>query len=355
MTHASRIDRRTFIGHVASASALAASGWSAGAFAQQKPETAKLAFGFGRDPVFAPHMVAIEKGWLRDAGFTDISTKTFSGGALAGEALVAGEIALWTPGNLPPVSMAHSGVPIVVLGTNAIATTPDKLVARKDAKIRTPEDLYRIRIGLLQGSTASADLHYLAKHYGLDEKKLQVVNMPPPEQLAALKSNNIQALLCWQPWGYNALQTGETELIHSGTVSGFEKNKGDKVQISYTRSLFVASQEFVRKNPVATIKMMGALVRAQRYVADPKNRTEVIDLFCEQTKQDKTLATAIWDDYVFDPSVDAAYVGDMKAMTDYLVASGRVKNPKDPLDYTYSAPVAAADPALVKVAGRFKV
>lgn len=349
------MDRRTFIGQAGVAAAMASSGMPGAVLAQGAPETTKLAFGFGNDPVFAPHMVAMEKGWLREAGFTEITTKTFAGGAIAGEALVAGEISLWTPGNLPPVSMSHSGVPIVVLGTNAIATTPDKLVARKDANIRNPEDLYRIRIGLLQGSTASADLHYLSRHYGLDEKRLQVVNMPPPEQLAGLNSGNIQAMLCWQPWGYNALKSGTSELIHSGTESGFARNKGEKVQISYTRSLFVASQEFVRKNPVATRRMVAALVKGQLYVADPKNRDEVIDLFCEKTRQDKTLATAIWDDYVFDPTFDQAYVKDMKAMTDYLVASGRVKSAKDPLEYTYSDPVAATDPSLVKVPGRFKV
>ncbi|MEO6270629.1 MAG: ABC transporter substrate-binding protein [Lautropia sp.] len=348
------MDRRAFIGGAGVAITLAGSGVSRVVLAQGKPETSQLAFGFGNDPVFAPHMVAIEKGWFRDAGFTDISTKTFSGGAIAGEALVAGEISLWTPGNLPPVSMSHSGVPIVILGTNAIAATPDKLVARKDANVRVPEDLYRIRIGLLQGSTASADLHFLARHYGLDEKRLQVVNMPPPEQLAALNAGNIQALLCWQPWGYNALKGGATEVIHSGTVSGFEKNRGEKVQISYTRSLFVASQEFVRKNPVATRLMMAALLKGQRYVADPKNRDEVIELFVQKTRQDKALATAIWDDYVFDPTFDEAYLKDMQAMTDYLVSSGRIKSAQNPLDYTYSDPIGAVDPGLVKVAGRFK-
>ena len=347
------MDRRTVLG--AATGALAAQALlPASAWAQAKPATSKLALGFGLDPVFAPHMVAISKGWFRDAGFTEVTTKTFAGGAIAGEALVAGEIQLWTPGNLPPISMAHNGVPIVVLGTNAIASEADKLVVRKDAKVKTPEDLYKIKIGLLQGSTASADLHNLATHYGLDEKKLQVVNMPPPEQLAALNSGNIQALLCWQPWGYNALKSGNTDLLHSGLVSGFAANKGAKVQIAYTRSLFVASQEFVRKNPVATRKLVEVLLRGQKYTADPKNREEVVTLFCEQTKQDKTLALAIWDDYQFDPTFDSAYVKDMDMTTQFLLSTGRVKTAKNPLDYTYTAPLAAVDPGLVKVAGQFK-
>ena len=59
--------------------------------------------------------------------------------------------------------------------------------------------------------------------------------------------------------------------------------------------------------------------------------------------------------FTFDPSIDNAYVRDMKAMTDYMLASGRIKTAKDVLEYTYSDPVAAVDPALVKVAGRFKI
>ena len=42
-------------------------------------------------------------------------------------------------------------------------------------------------------------------------------------------------------------------------------------------------------------------------------------------------------------------------MTQFLVATGRIKAPKSVLDYTYTAPLAAVDPSLVKVQGRFKV
>src|SRR5438045_1519608 len=120
------MDRRKFLAALnAGSAAVMLASLPGTTWAQAKPETAKLALGFGLDPVFAPHMVAMTKGWFKDAGFTEVTTKTFSGGALAGEALVANEIQLWTPGNLPPISMAHNGVPIVVLGTNAIAWAVD--------------------------------------------------------------------------------------------------------------------------------------------------------------------------------------------------------------------------------------
>lgn len=324
------------------------------ALAQPRLEISRLALGFGLDPVFAPHIVAMQKGWLREAGFTEVTTRSFTGGALAGEALLVNEIQLWTPGNLPPISMAHTGIPVVVLGTNCIATEAEQLVARKDANIRAPEDLYRIRIGLLSGSTASATLSNLAKLYNLDERRLQVVNMPPPEQLAALNAGQIGALLCWQPWGYNARRSDAMELIHTGTTSNLASNRGAAVQISATRSLFVASQDFCRRNPNATRALMAVLVRAQKYVADPANRAEILPLVAQETRQPRELVEAIWGEYVFNPAFDQAYVADMENMTQYLVSSGRVRQARHPLDFTFSEPVAAADPALVRVPGRWR-
>ena len=59
--------------------------------------------------------MGIQKGWFKEAGFTEVTTKTFTAGVLAGEALVAGQIQLWTPGQLPPISMFHNGIPVVLL------------------------------------------------------------------------------------------------------------------------------------------------------------------------------------------------------------------------------------------------
>jgi len=314
-------------------------------------ETSSIAFSFGLDPVFAPHIVAIEKGWLAEAGFSEVETRSFTGGALAGEALLSGDIQLWTPGNLPPISMAHNGIPIVVLGTNCIASAADKLVARADANITAPEDLYDIQIGLLAGSTASAFLHNLAQLYGLDESRLTVVNMPPPEQLSSLNSGAIQAMICWEPWGYNAASSEIGQLIHTGDVSYFAANSGEPAKVSTTRSVFVASQDFVRANPDSTNLLMQALVRAQLYVADPANWQEILPMIATVTKQDPAVIEAIWGEYVFDPAIDQAYVDDMATMTAYLVASGRAAEALDPMSYTYTAPVASADPALVTAEG----
>lgn len=327
---------------------------AAGPGAATEPEVKKLALGFGIDLPFAPHVIAISKGWFREAGFTEVTTKTFTAGALAGEALIAGEIQLWTPGNLPPISMFHNGIPVVLLGTNCVNWGLEKLVVRKDANVRTPEDLYRVKIGLLQGSTSSAMLHYLARHYKLDEKRLQVVNLPPPEQLASLLSGNVHGVLVWEPWIYRALQNPGMELVHTGLTSHFPGNMGEQVKVSDNRSVFVASQDFVRKNPRTVRAMMEVLLRAQRYVVDPKNKEEVLRVFSDFQKQDVAANRAIWENYVFNPAFDEAYVQDMERMSAFLETTGRIKKRTHILDYTYTDPVADLDASLAKVKGRWK-
>src|ERR1700742_3545188 len=110
------MDRRQFmISATAAATAIAA---PSVVRAQAKVEISKLELGFGLDPVLAPHILAMQKGWLKEAGFSEVTVKSFTSGALAGEALLADQIHLWTPGNLPPISMVATGLPVVVLGTN---------------------------------------------------------------------------------------------------------------------------------------------------------------------------------------------------------------------------------------------
>ena len=324
------------------------------AMAAEEPEVKQLAIGMGLDIGYSAPVVAVNKGWFKEAGFTDVSFKTFTAAVLAGEALAAGQIHLWMPGNPPVVSMFHNGIPVVVVGVNSTGWDNEKLVVRKDANVNKPEDLYRIKIGVTQGSSAHAVLHYLVKQYKLDPTRLQIVNLLPPEQQASLVSNNIQAILVWEPWCLRALQSIDAKVLHTGLTSHFAGNDGERVKISNTRVSYVASQPFVRKNPKTVRAMLGVLLRAQRYVADPKNRDEAARLFSEFAKQDLEINRAIFTAHVFNPAIDEAYVDDMERTAAYLEAEGRIKNRTHILDYTYTGFIEELDPSLVKVKGRWK-
>ncbi|HUG61549.1 MAG TPA: ABC transporter substrate-binding protein [Methylomirabilota bacterium] len=321
------------------------------AAAQDAPETDTLSISIGVDLPFLVHIVAKEKGWFAEAGFTTVDFKTFSSGNLAGEALLAGEIQLWTPGNLPPVAMAHNGVPVVILGTNAVSHGLEKIVVRNDAGVNSPEDLYNVKLGLLLSSTSGALLGNVAKHYGLDPARLQAVNLAPPEAMAAMANNEIQGIIFWEPWPYQAVKDLDAKIVHSGTKSFFEGNSGEDVPVSNNRTVWVASQDWVRDNPNATKALVGVLRKAQEWVNDPANQAEALQIFSDAQDQPLEMNQALLDNYTFDPAIDQAYVEDMAAIADFLEETNRIQDRRDVLTYTYSDPLKAIDPSLVAVEG----
>ncbi len=320
----------------------------------QEIETDTLSISIGVDLPFLVHVVAHEKGWLADAGFKNVEFKKFQSGNLAGEALLAGEIQLWTPGNLPPIAMAHNGVPVVVLGSNAVSHGLEKIVVRKDAGVNEPEDLYNAKLGLFVSSTSGALVGNVAKHYGLDFNRIQMVNLAPSEAMASMANNEIQGIVFWEPWPYLALSQQDTKVVHTGTVSGFESNKGEEVQVSNNRTVWVASQDWVSENPNAANALVNVLVKTQKYVSDPANREEVLTMFSEFQDQPLEMNQDLLSNYTFDASIDETYVEDMAAITEFLKATSRIQAPQDALTFTYSEPLAAADPALVKIEGKWK-
>lgn len=318
-----------------------------------EPEIKVLPLHYQPDVAFAPVSVAIAKGWFEEVGFESVETKSFTAGALAGEALLAGEIFMWSPGNVPVISMRHNGLPVVVVGNLAKAPV-EKLVVRPDAGVENPEDLYNIRIGLLEGSTASAVLDNLATYYGLDASRLEVVNLPPPEQLTALTNNEIQAIVVWAPFNYRARDELGAKFFLDNNVSHFAVDDGTPVSFSHTRSPYVFTEDFIRENPNTVRAIMAVMLRAQEFVANPANRAEAIRIHAEMTDQPVELVELGWDDFGFNPNIDASYVEDMQNYTDFLAKVGRIENPIDPLEYVYTDILAELRPQYVITEGKWK-
>ena len=321
----------------------------------QEVETDSLVMGIGPDLPFLVHIVAQEKGWFAEAGFSNVEFRTFASGNLAGEALLADQIQLWTPGNLPPVSMAHNGIPVVILGTNAVSHGLEKIVVREDAGVVNAEDLYKVKLGLLVSSTSGALLANVAEHYGLDASRIQTVNLAPPEAMAAMANNEIQGIIFWEPFPYRAVNEHNGKIVHTGTKSFFADNEGEEVAVSNNRTVWVASQDWVRANPNATNALVGVLLKAQAYVADPENRDEALKIFSQFQNQSLEMNQELIGDYAFEATVDQAYVDDMAAIADFLKTTNRIQGEAmDVLTYTYTDPLKAADPALVEIEGQWQ-
>lgn len=306
-------------------------------------EITDLKLHYQPNALFVAHSVAIKKGWFQEEGFKSVEKKTFTSGHYAGEALIGGEVHVWTPGNMPVISMRHNGVPVVVAGMMNYSYS-EALMIRNDANVKTPEDLYKIRIGLAVGSTCSGIIEEIARHHGLDANKLKLVNLPPPEQVTSLKNNEIQGLICWPPTPYK--------------VADIATYSFDSKKFSHTAVPIVFSEKFLKKNPNSAKAILKVLYRAQAFCEDPANKAEAIKIHSEISEQPVESIELMWMDY-WDPAIpngviNERFVEDFKVYTDFQERNGRIKNPVSVLDYTYTDFVKEIRPEYVKVDGKWK-
>jgi len=325
-------------------------GFTAGALfaAGEKPmegemELTEITIQYQPNTLFAVQSVALEKGWFEEAGFEKVSIKNFTSGNLAGEALIAGELSVWVPGNMPVISMRHNGVPIVVTGMLNVCPA-EYLMVRNDAGVRKPEDLYDITIGLVVGSTAQGVLWNLANYYGLDNERLNVVNLAPPEQITALRNNEIQAMLVWPPAAYQ--------------VRDIATYMFDSKEFSHTNVPMVFAESFLEKYPNTAKAIMEVMYRGQDWCADQANWDEAKQIHAKRSEQPLDLVEQMWLDY-WNPKqpngyLDQDFVEDFRGYTDFQKATGRIREPiEDILEYTYTGILEEIKPSYVKVEGKW--
>jgi ABC-type nitrate/sulfonate/bicarbonate transport system substrate-binding protein len=311
--------------------------------AEGELELTEITIQYQPNTLFAVQSVALEKGWFEEAGFEKVNIKNFTSGNLAGEALIAGELSVWVPGNMPVISMRHNGVPIVVTGMLNVCPA-EYLMVRNDAGVRKPEDLYDISIGLMVGSTAQGVLWNLANRHGLDNERLQVVNLAPPEQITALRNNEIQALLVWPPAAYK--------------VKDVATYMFDSKEFSHTNVPMVFAESFLKKYPNTARTIMEVMYRGQDWCADQSNWDEAKAIHAKRSEQPLELVEEMWLDY-WNPmqpngNLDDDYVEDFRGYTDFQKATGRIQEPiEDILEYTYTGLLEEIKPAYVKVEGQW--
>lgn len=91
---------------------------------------------------------------------------------------------------------------------------------------------------------------------------------PPPQMPATLEAGTINGYCVGEPWNQQAVAKGIGVPVI--TSSDIWKNHPEKV--------FVMTEAFVKKNPNTAIAITKALIRAGKWLDDPKNRAEAVKI-----------------------------------------------------------------------------
>jgi nitrate/nitrite transport system substrate-binding protein len=270
-----------------------------GAWAQAKLETTAAKLGFIALTDAAPLFVAEERGFFKKHGMTNVEVlKQASWGATRDNLVLGSEKS--------GIDGAHILTPMPYLITSGAMTAnnvpmPMYILARLNlagqcisvadefASLKVGTDTKPFKTALLAkkasgkpinaamtfpGGTHDMWMRYWLAAGGIDPNKdINTIVVPPAQMVANMKVGTMDTFCVCEPWnhqlihqkiGYTAITTGELWRNHPEKAFGMRAS-------------------YVDKNPNATQALLRAVMEAQMYCEDPKNRAAVAEI-CSQRK-----------------------------------------------------------------------
>jgi taurine transport system substrate-binding protein len=154
---------------------------------------------FAHQDMVVPFRVLIESGELEKATGYKINWKKFTGGGDVIRAMASGDIQIGEVGSSPAAAAASQGMDVQVFWILDDIANAEQLVARNGSGVNSAADLKGKKIGVPFVSTTHYQLLFALKEAGIGAKEATVLNMRPPEIVAAWERGDIDATFVWNP------------------------------------------------------------------------------------------------------------------------------------------------------------
>ncbi|URI11123.1 ABC transporter substrate-binding protein [Aquincola tertiaricarbonis] len=231
-----------------------------------------------------PLSVVRARGWLEEEFRKDniqVEWTFFRGaGPAVNEALAAKQLDVVFLGDLASVIGRSRGLPTRLIavtgrGSNSYLATAPGLTLNRFA------DLKGRKVAVLKGTAYQRPFDNLLAEAGLTEKDLRLVNMDWPTAKAAVLNKDVDAT-----FGGADLH----QLQAKGVGLPFNtKGKGPAFTI---HAATLATDDFIRKYPEVTTRLVKQLVRASAWASDEANRQPLLALWGEASGQGPAVFTS---------------------------------------------------------------
>ncbi len=182
-------------------------------------------------------------------------------------------------GSLFPIFAAYSrNIPLRIIAPASMYTSDHAdafLLVQKDSPIKSGRDMN----GKTLGSDAVKDVNSTAARawvdqHGGDGNSLKVLELKPTEQIAALDTGRIDAVVLKSPFYQAAQATGKFRVLGKPL---------DAIGSRFLLSCWVASVDYITKNPEVVSAYIAALSEAARYTnAHQSATTDMVAAFTGQ-------------------------------------------------------------------------
>ncbi|UXY16058.1 ABC transporter substrate-binding protein [Chitiniphilus purpureus] len=285
------------------------------AAAEDKPTTVRIAFsgaGTGGRPIGSGTVLAVahQLGSIEQALKADnikVVWNFFPGaGPATNEALASGLVDFAYHGDLPLIVGRSTGLKHkVVASLGRFGNT--YFVVPADSQAKSLADLKGKRIGVFKGTAGQLTLNRVLEKYGFTEKDFRIVSMNSETAKAALATRDIDGYIT-TPFDLQA--RGIARVL-------FEIKRDPKITSVGT---FWVTEDFEKRYPATTQKVVTALVRAAHYASEEKHRNQVFKYWAASGSTPYGDFLKTWDGYTLkernSPLLDEYHVASLKKAID---------------------------------------
>src|SRR5437667_568868 len=240
-------------------------------------------------PVTPPNVVhltpyvAVSFGYFKDENLT-VELVRFEGGVQSLRASASGGITLAGTSSEPVVDGVANGADVKIVYSYAPNVDVSFAVG---PKVKTMADLKGKVMGVQEpGGFADVMTRIILRRAGIDPKEVTFLQTTTAGRVQALATGN-----------------ADTAVLHIDQVKTAQKANPQiavlanmwEVLTDYQYAVYVAPTQTLKDDPTTTECIVRALMRANRAMYDPANRTKIVDLGVEQTKADRDVVESTFD------------------------------------------------------------
>jgi ABC-type nitrate/sulfonate/bicarbonate transport system substrate-binding protein len=304
----------------------------------------KVTIGTAKDPNLGAQLViARERGFFQAVGL-NAEIKYFPSGGDLMAAFVGGSVDMGSAGATPVTTVRARPYPVRIVSQVADISGAQQLIVKQSVK--TLDELYGKRVGLLPGTDSEGLFNSIAKAYGFDATKVEKVAMGPTEMLQGFVLGNVAAVSLWEPHTTRARKTGGGKVLVSGTHSYIPGKEGPNRIFGSHATLF-AKEAFVRDHASTVRAVLTAMARATDFIE--KNKEDAIAILAKEFGLDRADMADIVAVNRYTMEIDDKLVDDLNKLAEFLYGLKRIQSLVKATDWIDTAPLKAVRPDLVKL------
>ena len=233
----------------------------------------------------APVFVAESKGFWGEEGL-DVEITPFLSGRLALDALIGESVDAATVADIPVVFASFQQHNPRIIGTISNSEKHINLLARRDKGISKPQDIKGKKIAVSSGTSGYFVLSRFLEIYNISESDVKIINLNPPDMVAAVVRGDVDVIVTWQPYIYNAHKILENISIEYSSKGIY--NQPFNV---------VVMEESIGRQGELQKKLLTGLKKAEKFMKE--NRKESIEIIAKKLGMDSQIVESLWDNYSF--------------------------------------------------------